>query len=65
MEVLGKRLGRFGLTLHPDKTHFIDFRPQRHGWMPQDCKAHSSTSLASPTLGKVAEGQECGAANHG
>jgi hypothetical protein len=26
MEVLGKRLGRFGLTLHPDKTHFIDFR---------------------------------------
>jgi hypothetical protein len=25
MDVLGKRLGRFGLTLHPDKTHFIDF----------------------------------------
>jgi hypothetical protein len=41
MEVLGKRLGRFGLTLHPDKTHFIDFRPQRHGGMPPDCKAHS------------------------
>src|SRR5580700_8305718 len=41
MDVLGKRLGRFGLTLHPDKTHFIDFRPQRHGWMPPDCKAHS------------------------
>src|SRR5260370_802452 len=29
MEVLGKRLGRFGLALHPDKTRFIDFRPQR------------------------------------
>ena len=41
MEVLGKRLGRFGLTLHPDKTHFIDFRPQRHGGMPPDCKVHS------------------------
>jgi hypothetical protein len=41
MEVLGKRLGRFGLTLHPDKTHFIDFRPQRHGRTPPDCKAHS------------------------
>src|ERR1700747_2146695 len=31
LEVLEKRLGRFGLTLHPDKTRFIDFRPQRHG----------------------------------
>ena len=26
--VLGKRLGRYGLTLHPDKTRFIDFRPE-------------------------------------
>jgi group II intron reverse transcriptase/maturase len=24
--VLGKRLGRFGLTLHPDKTRLLDFR---------------------------------------
>ena len=31
MDVLGKRLGRFGLTLHPDKTWFINFRPQRNG----------------------------------
>src|SRR5262249_54213792 len=37
----GKRLGRFGLTLHPDKTRFIDFRPQRHGGTPPDCKAQS------------------------
>jgi group II intron reverse transcriptase/maturase len=29
MAVLGQRLARFGLTLHPDKTRFIDFRPQR------------------------------------
>jgi len=26
MGVLGKRLGRFGLTLHPDKTRLLDFR---------------------------------------
>src|ERR1017187_665322 len=25
--VLGKRLARFGLELHPDKTRLIDFRP--------------------------------------
>jgi len=27
LDVLGKRLGRFGLTLHPTKTRFVDFRP--------------------------------------
>jgi len=26
-EVLGKRLGRFGMQLHPEKTRLIDFRP--------------------------------------
>ena len=31
MEVLGKRLERYGLTLHPDKTRLIDFRPERRG----------------------------------
>jgi RNA-directed DNA polymerase len=25
-DVLGKRMGRFGLTLHPDKTHLLPFR---------------------------------------
>jgi group II intron reverse transcriptase/maturase len=38
LEVLGKRLGRYGLTLHPDKTRFIDFRPDRRGGAPADCK---------------------------
>jgi RNA-directed DNA polymerase len=38
LEVLGKRLGRYGLTLHPDKTRFIDFRPQRKGGTHPDCK---------------------------
>jgi hypothetical protein len=30
--------GRFGLTLHPDKTRFIDFRPARPGGTPADGK---------------------------
>jgi RNA-directed DNA polymerase len=28
-EVLGKRLARFGLQLHPDKTRLLDFRPRK------------------------------------
>jgi RNA-directed DNA polymerase len=39
LEVLGKRLGRYGLTLHPGKTRFIDFRPGRKGGTHPDCKA--------------------------
>jgi hypothetical protein len=53
MDVLGKRLGRFGLTLHPDKTRFLDFRPQRHGGTPPHCKAQSFDFLR---LHPVAEG---------
>jgi RNA-directed DNA polymerase len=41
MEVMGKRLGRFGLSLHPDKTRFIDFRPARPGGTHADGKAPS------------------------
>jgi RNA-directed DNA polymerase len=29
LEVLGKRLGKFGLQLHPDKTQLVDFRAGR------------------------------------
>jgi RNA-directed DNA polymerase len=29
LAVLAKRLERYGLTLHPDKTRFVDFRPNR------------------------------------
>ncbi len=31
LAVLGKRLERYGLTLHPDKTRIVDFRPKRSG----------------------------------
>jgi hypothetical protein len=29
LAVLGKRLGKFGLELHPEKTRLVDFRPRR------------------------------------
>lgn len=37
LEVLGKRLARFGLQLHPEKTRLVDFRipPQRGDGGPQ------------------------------
>jgi len=38
LEVLGKRLARYGLTLHPEKTRFVDFRPERAEVHPE-CKA--------------------------
>ena len=38
LEVLGKRLARYGLTLHPDKTRFVDFRPI-NGEVHPECKA--------------------------
>jgi RNA-directed DNA polymerase len=39
LEALAKRLDRYGLTLHPDKTRFIDFRPKRKGGVHPDCQA--------------------------
>ena len=38
LDVLGKRLERYGLTLHPDKTRLIDFRPERRGGTHPDCQ---------------------------
>lgn len=35
MEVLPKRFGKYGLTLHPDKTRLIDFRKPGTGYRPQ------------------------------
>jgi hypothetical protein len=29
--VLGRRFARYGLSLHPDKTRFVDFRSNRPG----------------------------------
>lgn len=35
LEVLAKRLGRFGLTLHPDKTRLVRFARPRNGKGPE------------------------------
>jgi RNA-directed DNA polymerase len=59
MDVLGKRLGRFGLKLHPDKTRSIDFRPQRLGGTPPDCAAQSFDFLGlTHSWGKSRKGKD-------
>jgi hypothetical protein len=59
MDVLGKRLGRFGLALHPDKTRFLDFRPQRHGGTPPVCQAQSFDFLGfTHAWGKSRKGKD-------
>ena len=44
-DVLGKRLARYGLTLHPGKTRFVDFRFKR-----PDGRDHPETDGASFTF---------------
>jgi len=57
LEVLGKRLARYGLTLHPDKTRFIDFRPQR-GEVHAGCKTPPFDFLGfTHTWGKSQKGK--------
>ena len=41
LDVLGKRLARYELTLHPDKTRFVDFRSNRPDW----CRTHRHLSI--------------------
>jgi len=53
LDVLGKRLGRYGLTLHETKTRYVDFRRKRpygRHWMAS-AKTRPSTFSASPTYG--------------
>src|SRR6202040_2468492 len=45
LDVLGKRLARYGLTLHPDKTRFVDFRSYR-----SDGKDHPEADGSSFTF---------------
>jgi group II intron reverse transcriptase/maturase len=58
LEVLGKRLARYGLTLHPDKTRFVDFRPQRQGGTHSGCAEPPFDFLGfTHTWGKSMKGQ--------
>lgn len=43
--VLGKRLHRYGLTLHPGKTRFVDFRFDRSDGSPPETDGTSFTFL--------------------
>ena len=59
LEVLGKRLARYGLTLHPDKTRFIDFRPQRRGGKQPGCSEPRFDFLGfTHTWGKSRKGKD-------
>jgi group II intron reverse transcriptase/maturase len=58
LEALGKRLARYGLTLHPDKTRFIDFRPQRRGGTQPGCSEPPFDFLGfTHTWGKSRKGK--------
>jgi RNA-directed DNA polymerase len=58
MEVLGKRLARYGLVLHPDKTRFIDFRPEQPGGTHPDCQGPPFDFLGfTHTWGKSQKGK--------
>jgi len=47
LEVLGKRLGRYGLTLHPAKTRFVDFRADRP---PSDGRGGGDSATVATTF---------------
>ena len=44
MDVLPKRFGRYGLTLHPAKTRLVEFRPPG-GTKPPIDREHRSFDL--------------------
>jgi hypothetical protein len=59
LEALAKRLERYGLTLHPDKTRFIDFRPRRSGGTPPGCQPPPFDFLGfTHTWGKSQKGMD-------
>lgn len=43
--VLGKRLARYGLTLHPEKTHIVDFTVDRGNIIQRKERLHQSGSF--------------------
>jgi len=45
LSVLDKRLHRYGLTLHPEKTRFVDFRFNNSGGSPPETEGTSFTFL--------------------
>ena len=58
VEVLAKRMAKYGLTLHPEKTRLVDFRrPDRRPLISPDngddrSRPAPSTCWGSPTTGR-------------
>jgi RNA-directed DNA polymerase len=50
LSVLGKRLARYGLTLHPDKTRLVDFRPKRTEGAPSGFAFFRATACAERVI---------------
>jgi hypothetical protein len=65
--VLGKRLGRFGLQLHPDKTRLVDFRPGGRPAVPKEPTLPTTFTFPGirARMGHVPEGAHGGAPVHG
>ena len=69
LEVLPKRFGKYGLTIHPDKTRLVPFEPpdrsdrrtSRQGLRARDVRPAG----VHPLLGPVAEGALGGEAEDG
>ncbi len=57
LAVLGKRLARFGLTLHPDKTRSVDFRPQRKEGSAIRQRMGPASTFGLTTCGSVRNGK--------
>lgn len=55
LAVLGKRLGRFGLTLHPSKTLYVDFRFKRPKGRHPATQVTSCLFGVHPCVGNVAQ----------
>jgi RNA-directed DNA polymerase len=66
MRVLGKRLGRYGLLLHPTKSRFVDFRFKRPGGrQSSDGGDYIQLPWLHACVGPIKEGQECRPSNNG
>lgn len=59
LAVLDKRLDKFGLQLHPDKTRLVDFRPRRSACEPEESTLPTTFNFLGFThvWGKSRKGQ--------
>jgi len=68
LDVLPKRFGKYGLTLHPDKTRLVAFRPpsgpRQWFWCGPPARNVRPAGV-HPLLGPLAEGELGGQALHG